>query len=355
MPPSPARKFSRRIIPVSLLLGGSRNSRTVTQGTTHPQQPLKHLSIEPLGGLDVTTQSKAPEQIWKTPAATYGITQEDIKLSGSARVAEALRLASGGEVARIDSSTWAFGIRGFGTDVSRSVLVLMDGPSVYSTFRATTGHRYEPNVGDLGDTFDLDFGRASQSRKLETTTVLSFTPTMRADEPLLVSHAAAQESKPQEYQVKAVYLYNFGRFIDWPAAAAKDDSFAICVLGEDPFGRALDATVAGEKIGNRGLITRHVATEHDASGCRILFISSSEAAHVKDILESLSNSSILTVSDMAGFTSDGGMIQFVLKENRVRFEVNLTRAEKAGLIFSSQLLKVASDVRREPGDSRATQ
>jgi hypothetical protein len=165
------------------------------------------------------------------------------------------------------------------------------------------------------------------------------------------SCAAAQGARPEEYQVKAVYLYNFGRFIDWPAAAAKDDSFAICVLGIDPFGAALDATVAQEKIGDRNLVARRIATARDATGCRILFVSSSEASHVKDILGSLNNSSILTVSDIPGFTSDGGMIEFVLKENKVRFEVNLTRADKAGLIFSSQLLKVAADVRREPGDN----
>ena len=165
------------------------------------------------------------------------------------------------------------------------------------------------------------------------------------------SCAAAQGARPEEYQVKAVYLYNFGRFIDWPAAAAKDDSFAICVLGGDPFGAALDATVAGEKIGDRNLVARRIATAHDAPGCRILFVSSSEASHVKDILGSLNNSSILTVSDIPGFTGDGGMIEFVTRENKVRFEVNLTRADKAGLIFSSQLLKVAADVRREPGDN----
>jgi len=169
------------------------------------------------------------------------------------------------------------------------------------------------------------------------------------------SWAAAQEPKPQEYQVKAVYLYNFGRFIDWPAGAAKDEPFAICVLGADPFGPALDDTVAGETIGDRKLVARRIANPRDAAGCRILFISSSEAAHVRDILEPLEKSGVLTVSDMTGFTNNGGMIQFVLRENKVRFEVNLTAAEKAGLIFSSQLLKVAADVRREPDDNGASQ
>ena len=160
----------------------------------------------------------------------------------------------------------------------------------------------------------------------------------------------AQRSKPEEYQVKAVYLFNFGRFIEWPESAAKDESFTICVLGLDPFGSALDATLAGEAIGSRKLVARRIMSTREVTNCRILFISSSEVSHIKEILSSLEKSNILTVSDMPGFTSNGGMIQFVLKENKVRFEVNLTAAEKAGLTFSSQLLKVATDVKKEsPG------
>jgi len=157
---------------------------------------------------------------------------------------------------------------------------------------------------------------------------------------------AAQLPKPEEYHVKAVYLYNFGKFVDWPAAAAQDDVFRICVIGNDPFGQTLDATLAGESIDNRKLIAVRIAFPREAVGCRVLFISASEGLRLKEILKSVDKSAILTVSDLPGFTSNGGMIQFVLQENKVRFEVNLAAAAKSGLTFSSQLLKVATEVKK---------
>jgi hypothetical protein len=164
--------------------------------------------------------------------------------------------------------------------------------------------------------------------------------------------ASPQRSRPEEYQVKSVYLFNFGRFVQWPTASAKDDLFAICVLGRDPFGPVLDSVLAGETIDNRKLVAKRITNPHDVvgAGCRILFISSSEANHLKDVLTSLGNSAILTVSDLPGFTTSGGMIQFVLQDNKVRFEVNLTAAEKAGLTLSSQLLKVATEIRKDSRD-----
>jgi hypothetical protein len=156
---------------------------------------------------------------------------------------------------------------------------------------------------------------------------------------------AAQKNKPQEYEVKAAYLYNFGRFVEWPASGNTSDTFAICVLGQDPFGSYLDAVVAGEAINNRKLIARRIATARDAISCQILFISDSESAHVKEILAALEKTTVLTVSDVRNFTVVGGMIQFLVVDNRVRFSVNLAACEKAGLTLSSQLLKVAMEVR----------
>jgi hypothetical protein len=144
-----------------------------------------------------------------------------------------------------------------------------------------------------------------------------------------------------------VYLFNFGRFIEWPEAAIKGQTFTICVLGEDPFGRALDATLLGEAINNRKLVARRIASVRDATDCQILFVSSSEASHVAEIVTSLSKTGTLTASDAPGFTNKGGMIQFVMTGNKVRFDVNLNAAEKEGLTISSQLLKVAANVKRE--------
>ena len=162
-----------------------------------------------------------------------------------------------------------------------------------------------------------------------------------------VTTLRAQDSKPSEYRVKAVYLYNFGRFVGWPAAA-KGDSFDVCVLGQDPFGPALDATVAGETIDRAHVVAKRISRPQDAAHCRILFISSSEDGQLKEILAELDGASVLTVSDAPQFARRGGMVQFILDGNKVRFEVNLPAAERVGLNLSSELLKLAVNVRRNP-------
>jgi uncharacterized protein DUF4154 len=158
----------------------------------------------------------------------------------------------------------------------------------------------------------------------------------------------AQQAKPSEYQVKAAYLYNFGRFVKWPAgvAAGKGDSFPVCVLGRDPFGPILDSTLAGEALEGKPVAIRRIASEQDAADCRILFVSSTEEHHLKEILAAIDQAGVLTVSDMPGFSRRGGMIQFVMEGDRVRFEINLATAESARLVLSSELLKVAAAVRR---------
>jgi hypothetical protein len=163
---------------------------------------------------------------------------------------------------------------------------------------------------------------------------------------LLALNAEAQQSKPNEYQLKAVYLYNFGKFVTWPAEASggKVDSFAVCVLGRDPFGAVLDSTFAGETLDNKPVLLRRIPRPQDAKDCRILFISSTEDKHLKEILLTLANCGVLTVSDMPDFVRRGGMIQFTLEGEKIRFEINLASAESARLILSSELLKVATDV-----------
>jgi hypothetical protein len=123
------------------------------------------------------------------------------------------------------------------------------------------------------------------------------------------------------------------------------------VLGKDPFGASLDATVDGEAINGERVLAKRISKPQEAASCRVLFISSSEEAQLKEILATLEKTSVLTVSDMPQFARRGGMIQFVQEASRVRFEVNLTVAERAGLTLNSQLLKVAINVRRnsQPG------
>lgn len=171
---------------------------------------------------------------------------------------------------------------------------------------------------------------------------------------LFPSNLNAQQAKASEYEVKATYLYNFGRFVQWPqeAVAAKGDSFSICVFGQDPFGAVLDTTLSGESINGKAVVAKRVSKPQDALDCRILYISVSEESRLKEILAGLDKSGVLTVSDIPQFSQRGGMIQFVVVGNKIRFEVNLTSAQDAGLTLSSDLLKVAVAVRKspQPGD-----
>ena len=163
-----------------------------------------------------------------------------------------------------------------------------------------------------------------------------------------VPSSYTQESKHTEYEVKAAYLYNFGTFVEWPAqlTGVKRDTFTICVLGQDPFGPTLDATVAGESIAGKSVMAKRISKPQDATECYILFISSAEERNLNDIVPALARTSVLTVSDMPEFTRRGGMVQFILEGARVRFEVNLAAAERAGLRLSSQLLKLAVNTKR---------
>ncbi len=163
----------------------------------------------------------------------------------------------------------------------------------------------------------------------------------------------AQDSRPGEYQVKAAYLYNFIRFVEWPAApaAVKNGPFAICVLGKDPFGPVLDSILSGEAIGGSSLVAKRISKPEDALACRVVFVDASEESHLKDILTVLDKASVLTVSDIPKFSERGGMIEFVFDGDKVRFEVNVSNAVDAGLTVSSDLLKVAVAVKRnsQPG------
>ncbi|MGO8791577.1 MAG: YfiR family protein [Terriglobia bacterium] len=157
-----------------------------------------------------------------------------------------------------------------------------------------------------------------------------------------------------EYEVKAAYLYNFGRFVEWPpdVPSSQADEFTICVLGRDPFGLALDTTISGEKIEGKNVVARRISKAEEVENCRILFISASEDRQLKAILATAGRLGVLTVSDLPGFVKKGGMVEFVLANERVRFAINLGADQQARLNLSSDLLKVAAEVR---GSSRPTE
>lgn len=168
--------------------------------------------------------------------------------------------------------------------------------------------------------------------------------------PFAIASPGGERPKPTESQVQVAYLYNFGKFVQWPpnASESKSDYFNICVYGQDPFGATLYATVADGIIDGKRVVAKRIADAHEAVGCQILFISSSEDKRLEEILDSLNKAAVLTVSDMPRFSQRGGMIQFILEGKRVRFEVDLTAAQKAGLTLSSELLKVAAAVKTNP-------
>lgn len=152
-----------------------------------------------------------------------------------------------------------------------------------------------------------------------------------------------------EYDVEAAYLYTFGKFVRWPTGSAnKTPTFDICILGQDPFGGTLDKLIANDKIDGKPIRKRMVEGPEDTEGCAILYISDSESQNLRKIVGSLDRRGELLVSGLPNFLSEGGMIQFVLEGDRVRFRINLDPATRSHLILSSQLLKVAASVTGTP-------
>ena len=156
----------------------------------------------------------------------------------------------------------------------------------------------------------------------------------------------SRAQQPLEYQVKAAFLLNFTKFIEWPASAfgTPDAPLTICILGADLFGTALDQIVAGEVVNGRKLAVQHINGPAAPRSCQVLYLSRSE----REILKAPPGAGpgILTVGEGEGFTHDGGMISFVLEHRRVRFKINQTAAERAGLKLSSRLLSVAKSVEK---------
>ncbi len=154
--------------------------------------------------------------------------------------------------------------------------------------------------------------------------------------------AQAAPSSPTEYQVKAAFLYNFAKFVEWPAEALSEGGpFVIGILGEDPFGSLIDEAVAGKTVREKRIIVKRLSKIEEAVDSHILFISDSERENVSRILKQLGHAPVLTVSDLGRFAEQGGMVQLVTEQNRVRFAINVAVVERAGLKPSSQLLKLA--------------
>jgi hypothetical protein len=157
------------------------------------------------------------------------------------------------------------------------------------------------------------------------------------------SDVAAQAARASEYRVKAVFLFNFAQFVDWPPTAFPDSGtpFVIGILGDDPFGAFLDETVRGEQSHGRSFQVRRYQRVDEIGTCHILFIGRPDGDRLDAILGRLKDRPILTVSDDPGFADHGGMVRFLNDRNRVRLQINPEAAQAVNLTISSKLLRVA--------------
>jgi len=164
----------------------------------------------------------------------------------------------------------------------------------------------------------------------------------------LVGWPSESSGQVTEYEIKAAFLYNFGKFVEWPEETLRDPEapFIIGILGQDPFGKILDRLVAEGRLKNHKITIKRFERLPDLEFCHILFIGKSEKKRLPDIIEKIEQQCILTVSEIQNFIDFDGMIGLITTpENKVRFEINLAAATDAGLKMSSRLLRLAQNLK----------
>ena len=161
---------------------------------------------------------------------------------------------------------------------------------------------------------------------------------------------SANAGTPTEYEVKAAFIHNIAKFVEWPAAATSAGPLKLCILGQDPFGSALDA-LRGKTVHDKPWEVLHTNSDTSLRECGVLFVASSERNNLRQVLDATKGSAVLTVGDSEGYAERGIMVNLYLQDNMVRIEVNLDASKRAGLNISSQLLKLARIV-QEPGGGR---
>ncbi len=155
-----------------------------------------------------------------------------------------------------------------------------------------------------------------------------------------------------EYQLKAAFLYNFAKFVEWPAEAFRSDKdpLRICVLGASPFGSSLSDVLRGKMVLGHPIALTDITDPAQAADCQIVFISASERKRVRLILKTLPRTGILTVSESEGFAQHGGMVNFTREGGHLGFEINAGVASDARLRISSRVLQLARVVKSGPQD-----
>jgi hypothetical protein len=160
--------------------------------------------------------------------------------------------------------------------------------------------------------------------------------------------AAGLQAQVDQYQVKALFLYNFARYVEWPAQtfASANDSIAICILGRNPFGAGLEQAISGKAVEGRSLVVHEISALPAPCSCHILFVTGSERKRFQSVAAALRESGVLTVGETPGFAKDGGVINFKLEDGKVRFEINVEAAAQERLRISSKLLSLAEIVKQ---------
>jgi len=171
-------------------------------------------------------------------------------------------------------------------------------------------------------------------------------PTGLAAAQMLRPVVAQEPAVSTEYQLKAVFLFNFAQFVAWPdsAFASPDAPLVIGILGPDPFGAYLEETVRGEMVNGHPLVIQRFRGPSDVTTCHVLFVGSADRQRLESILTELGTRPILTVGEWDGFARGGGMIGFITDHNRIRLRINRQAAEAASLTLSSRLLRPAEIV-----------
>lgn len=166
---------------------------------------------------------------------------------------------------------------------------------------------------------------------------------------LTMFSANVQADPPTEYEVKAAFVHNIAKFVEWPASVSAQGTLRLCILDQEAFGEAAENLLRDKPVGSKVWEVVPLSTRASLKECKVLFIGAAEAGELPRLLDILKGSPVLTVGDTGGYAEQGVIINFYREQDKVRFEINKDAAERAGLKISSHLLKLARIVQNNGG------